>query len=381
LLLHVGASGTKSWQYRYRWHGKRLKLTLGQYPTTTILRAHQLARSAHAALEKGIDPRRANLAQRAVKAAVPEGGDDAHAIETLIAEYLTRYVAKRTRHPERAKERVKRLLEKELAAWRGRDARTITPREVVSLLDGIVDRGSPVMANRVAGTLSKVFKLGVQRAIVEANPVQVLLPPGGVERARTRALSDAELSALLTGLDEVFTHAPRTAAVIRLVLYTACRRSEIGLARWSHFDLDAGVWRVPPALSKTGVEYLNPLVPEAVAELKRLKFAARGSAYVFPAKNGGVEHPAHPLIVTRSLARNLSRWKKRGVASFTLHDLRRTVRTGLARLGVPPHIAERVLNHKARGIVATYDTHSYLDEKRDALQKWADHLKSIPAAQ
>ena len=126
------------------------------------------------------------------------------------------------------------------------------------------------MANRFAGTLSKLFKLGVQRAIVEASPVQILIPPGGFERPRDRVLSDEELTALLACLNDVFIHARRTAAAIRLILYTACRRSEIALAKWSHFRLDgdAPLWTVPEELSKTGVKYLIPLVPAAVAELR-----------------------------------------------------------------------------------------------------------------
>ena len=384
LLLHVAATGTKSWQFRYYWRGKRQKLTFGRYPTTGIRAARDSARAAREALAKGIDPRRAGIIKkgRATAIAAPAaspGADQAHTIETLIDEYLDHYVAKRGKDPESAKARVRHLLEKELKDWKGRDARTVTSREVIELLDDIVRRGSPVMANRFAATLSRVFKLGVQRAIVESNPVQLLIPPGGDEKPRDRVLSDAEIAALLGCLDDVFTHARRTAAVIRLILHTACRRSEIALAKWSHFRLDGDepLWTVPEELSKTNVRYLIPLVPAAVAELRRLRANARGSAYVFPAKWGGPDRQASPMILTRSLARNLDRLRKRGVKPFTLHDLRRTVRTGLARLKVEPHIAERVLNHAQRGVVRAYDLHEYEQEKRAALERWAEHLENL----
>ena len=388
LLLHVAETGTRSWQFRfYDRRGKRQKLTLGQYPAVGINAAHDTARRIREALAKGIDPKRAGIVGNRAAPPAPTVAEGAsteigHTIDTLIAEFLEHYVAKRGKNPAAAKERVGDLLRKELRPWAGRDARTIRPREVVELLDGIVRRGSPVMANRFAGTLAKLFKLGVQRAIVEASPVQLLIPPGGKERPRNRALSDDELAALLSSLDDVFTHARRTAAVIRLILYTACRRSEIALARWAHFKLDgdAPLWTVPEELSKTGIKYLIPLVPAAVAELRRLKVNAPGSGFVFPAKWAESDKAADPMILTRSLARNLTRLRKKGVKPFTLHDLRRTVRTGLARLRIEPHIAERVLNHAQRGVVKTYDLHQYEAEKRDALTRWAEHLASLTKA-
>jgi integrase len=82
-----------------------------------------------------------------------------------------------------------------------------------------------------------------------------------------------------------------------------------------------------------------------------------------------------PRLLTRSTARHLETFAEHKVGAFTLHDLRRTVRTGLAKLGIRPDIAERCLNHAQPGIIATYDTHQYLEEKRDALTQWADHLE------
>ena len=90
----------------------------------------------------------------------------------------------------------------------------------------------------------------------------------------------------------------------------------------------------------------------------------------------GAEH-IDPKQLSRSLAKCLERFEKRGIAQFTLHDLRRTCRTGLSRLKVEPHIAERVLNHVQPGIVGVYDRFAYLEEKRAALEKWAEHLKGL----
>jgi integrase len=118
-----------------------------------------------------------------------------------------------------------------------------------------------------------------------------------------------------------------------------------------------------------------PLTSVAVDLFERLKRMAGRSPWVFPAEAG--DSPMDPKLMTRSVARHLDSFAKHKVDAFTAHDLRRTVRTGLARLGVRPDIAERCLNHAQPGIVATYDVHQYLDEKRDALNKWAAHLESL----
>jgi integrase len=113
----------------------------------------------------------------------------------------------------------------------------------------------------------------------------------------------------------------------------------------------------------------------AAEELQRLKVMASGSRYVLPNADGS--GPIDPKYLTRSVARCLKRFKRHGVGAFTPHDLRRTGRTGLARLGVKVHVAERVLNHARERMEATYDVHDYIDEKREALEKWAKHLADI----
>jgi integrase len=120
-----------------------------------------------------------------------------------------------------------------------------------------------------------------------------------------------------------------------------------------------------------------PLTDWVVQEFRALKNLAEGSRWVLPTPNG--EYHIDPKQLTRSLAKCQARMKKLGIGAFTLHDLRRTCRTGLARLKIEPHIAERVLNHVQERIAGTYDRHEYLDEKRAALEKWAGHLRGLLA--
>jgi integrase len=161
---------------------------------------------------------------------------------------------------------------------------------------------------------------------------------------------------------------------INLLLLTGQRRGELGLASWKEIDFDSATWSIPGSRTKTGKPSLVPLSPWAVTELRALKKLAKDSPWVFP--NGGPT-PADPKQLTRNLARAQERFGKLGIEPFTLHDLRRTCRTGLARLKIQPHVAERVLNHAQEKIPGTYDVHDYLDEKREALEKWAEHLIEV----
>ena len=98
---------------------------------------------------------------------------------------------------------------------------------------------------------------------------------------------------------------------------------------------------------------------------------------MLPANVDDRDRPIDPKQLTRGVARCLERMGERGIDAFTLHDLRRTCRTGLSRLKVEPHIAERVLNHAQEKIAGTYDQWEYIEEKRDALDKWAAHLEGL----
>jgi integrase len=372
LQLRVAPTGVKSWHWRFYWHGSRARLVLGLWPKTSLAEAHEKAGAARDLLRRDIDPRRAGItsASRVRPEAPPAEGPPQHSVAHLAREYMSRHVKRQRRRPEY----VQRILDAEiLPRWGSRDARTIKPREVIELLDEIADR-APVMANRVAGILSQMFRFGIHRAIVEATPVLLLYRPGGKEKPRARVLSEEELRAFLRNLDDAcrFQRLPH---VLRVLLLTLQRRSELALAEWREFDFTAKTWTIPDAHAKTGKGHVLPLSDWAVGELLKLKVMAGSSRYVLPSSNQS--QPIDPKYITRGVARCLKRFKKHGVAAFTPHDLRRTGRTGLARLGVKVDIAERVLNHARERMEATYDVHDYVEEKRQALERWAKYLAGL----
>lgn len=379
LQLRVEPTGTKSWLFRFYWQGKRQRIALGTYPAVTLARAHKEAGKARDLLEHGIDPRRAEryVPGRHTPAADPSG-DDRHSVANLAREFMDRHVRPHRKHPEY----IQRILDIDvLPTWGGRDARTIRPREVVELLDGIVARGSRVMANRVAHTLSQMFRFGIHRQLVEASPVQLLYKPGGREKPRDRALSDQEITTLLAKLESVMgTRSPQLVHVIRILLLTGQRRGELGRARWRDLDLDAKepTWTIPAENSKTGEPHVVPLLPWAREEFLALRRYAGRSAYVLPDTEGAAA--ANPKLITRSVARYRKALEKLGIAAFTPHDLRRTCRTGMAKLSVLDEVAERLLNHVPLGMRGVYNRHRYATEMRAALQCWESYLLTLGKA-
>ena len=161
---------------------------------------------------------------------------------------------------------------------------------------------------------------------------------------------------------------------LRLLLLLGVRKAELVCAEWQEFDLGNGLWYLPASRSKTDSSLTIPLPDPALSWLKELQVRAAGSKWVFPARRTGSRKRGH--ISTDTLNVAITRIAS-GIDHFTIHDLRRTVRTQLAAIGVAPHIAERVLNHKLRGVAGVYDRYDYLSERREALNHWASVLDAI----
>lgn len=395
LVLRIAANGTKHWLFRFKLNGNGTRISLGAFPAVKLSEARALALEYRHLLERGIDPRTARRAHRRQPAShhafwkdsrmhahpstSPQTRDcsgrtsvqDKHSVSFLVYEYVEGFIRANRENPEY----VIRILEKDiLSEWASRDARTITPREVVELLDRIVQRGSPVMANRTASLLGQMFKYGIHRAIVDDSPVRLLFRPGGKEKSRRRVLSEMELIAFMNRLNDAcpsktYRHA------LTLLLLTLQRRSELVLAEWNEFDFDERTWRIPDSHAKNRQGHIVPLTDRAIAELQALRELAAGSRFVMPnlTKTG----PANPSLLTGYVARSLHRFRRIGIAAFTPHDLRRTARTELARIGIPSHVAERLLNHNKEPIEGTYNLYEYLAEKRLALERWEMRLSQL----
>jgi integrase len=158
----------------------------------------------------------------------------------------------------------------------------------------------------------------------------------------------------------------------------AVRKSELICARIEEFDLDGAAWHLPAQRTKTGVAIDIPLPHQAVAILRDLARLAEGSAWLLPARKMQTRMIPHIDLNTlgAALAKHI-RPLMGGSEPFTVHDFRRTARTHLEALGVAPHVAERCLNHKVKGVEGIYNRHDYFTERKAGLQTWADLLTDL----
>lgn len=370
LTFTLSAKGTAAWVFRFRMGGKQRELTIGTYPTISLKEARRLATEARAKVQQGVDVAREKQARKIELAA-------AGTVKQLCGEYFARTVEGRVKRPDIIKEMLDRDLIPRLGNLRIAE---VKPLDVDGMIRAIVDRGAPVMANRVLATTKAVFDYAIRRHWITENPAAAFrrIDAGGEEKARTRALSEDELTRLLRAFRDSGPAFIGYALAVKLLLVTAVRVSELIEAPWTEFDLDAPepVWRLPASRIKTQRDFTIPLPVQAVEWLREIKRTSIASDYVFPARRRQGKPTMSPATLTWALAEI-----KHGLDHFTPHDLRRTARTCLARLGVAPHVAERCLNHKLPGINDTYDTHDYLAERRLALGAWAGLLERLDSDQ
>jgi len=370
LYLVVTERGAKSWALRYRHAGKPRKLTLGQYPALPLADVRELARQALIRVAKGEDP----AADKAVAAAAAKAEKEAEAIAIKdkfinVADlFRHRYMEPKNRS---ASESSRILAKVVVPVWGERSIHEISRRDVIELLDSIVDRGSPIMANRVLALVRKLFNWAIERGIIEASPVAGIKAPGK-EESRDRVLTDGELAEVLAAADKMGWP---FGAVVKLLVLTGQRRDEVSTMKWSDVDFGRSLWTIPAAIAKNNRIHEVPLTPAAVTVLSA---APRGSDLVFsttgrtPVSGFSRAKEKIDALVTENRGEPLPDWR--------LHDLRRTAASGMARLGVPPHVVEKLLNHSSgtiKGVAAVYNRHQYQDECRQAAELWARHVGGL----
>ncbi|CAN5158730.1 site-specific integrase [soil metagenome] len=367
LLVRVSPGGSKSFVYRYALAGRTRWLSLGTWPAMTLEQAHTAHAEAAERVRQGIDVAEA-------KGTARKREIEAGTVAELAEEFMARHVTRKRKRPDL----VRQILDANvLPEWGQRKAKHVTRRDAVLLLDEIVDRGSPIMANRTASIIKQMFAFGVDRGSLDGSPLVGLNPPGGEEPKRERVLTDDEIRAFWSKLDECGMQ-PELRHALRLLLLTGQRRVELALARWEHFAGD--VWTIPAELSKSSREHAVPLAAGALELLAEIRAVTGESEWLLPSprtaapRSGG---PIDPKALTRAVSRNRAKF---AIPAFTVHDLRRTCYTGLQSLGIDPQTVSRVVNHKSPGMQGTYGRYDFLPEKRQALALWAEYVADVVSA-
>lgn len=362
LRVRIGKGGAMTFILRKRAAGRMKNITVGRYgPRFGLGEARKKARALISDLEAG--------------KAAPTPQRRSQATSGTIRALMPQYLASKA-HLRSAKE-VERILTVYVLPTLGdRFADSVTRGEVTELIDSVAAT-APVQARGIHAQLSSFYTWALPRLDkLGSNPCRDAGRP--VKPApRDRVLTDDELRALWVAADAAGQ--PWQAAT-KLLILTGARRSEVFEANRAEINLKAKEWTVPAARSKNGSPHIIPLSDAAVAIIKAIP-AVEGSAKLFPARGNGENGPSgitkaqlrFRAAMDKALDRETSeRW--------TLHDIRRTVATGMQRLGVRFEVTEAVLNHVSGargGIAGVYQRHDWKAEKRKALNAWATMLERI----
>jgi integrase len=348
---------SKAWRIQYRVNRQQRSESLGDICKVSLDDARKTARARFAQIELGLDP--------AVDRAKAQA-------EAAAAKLTLGYVAERYLDARKAALRPATLRAAVYhfgALWkplRNRPIGDIKRTDVAARLGEIAKASGRVTAARARTNLSTMYTWAVREGLCEANPVTATNDPSEGIKSRERVLDDGELRAIWNACrDDDFGR------VVRLLILIGCRRSEIGGLRWSEIDLETAIMTIPGSRMK-GHKPLELTLPPAALDILRSVPRRDGSDYVFGRYGGGFVGWSYPLS---TLNLRIAEAEGRPLASWSLHDVRRTVRSGLGRLGIRPDIAEAVIGH-ARGtaVERIYDRYSYRGEIAAALARWADHV-------
>jgi integrase len=354
--VKVTPKGRKVFIVLYRAGGARSRLrkyTIGPYGRVTLHQARAAALKIFAARTEGRDL--AAEKQQARRRLVADRVGD------LVELYICEHVSK-----NRSAREISRLLRREvIPKWGTRSVHEIGKRQLIELVSQITARGTPSAANKLLKVVKTFFAWCVGRAILDISPAKGLVAPAR-ETARDRVLDDDELARIIRAARRIDNP---YGGIVELLALTGQRREGVAGLTWNELDLANQTWILPASRTKNSRPHIVHLSKEAIAVLTR---RSRPGKFVFSLS--GVK-PFQSFSAAKRELDELS-----GVGGWRLHDLRRTCVSGMARLGVAPHVADKILNHQSgtiSGVAAVYQRHEFLAERKDALERWGAHVAAL----
>jgi integrase len=342
MLYRAGGAGSKLRKY-----------TIGPYGRVTLHQARVAAQKVFAAKLEGRDP--AAEKREARRRLV------ADRVEDLLESFITQRLAR-----NRSAGEIARLLRREVGRpWTGRSIHEISKRDVVEVVAAIEQRGAPVAANKTLKSLKTFLRWCVGQAVLDQSPAEGV-PLPAKEVTRDRVLNDQELAQVVLAARKM---GGPYSGIVEFLALTGQRREEVARMKWNELDLAQRVWTIPKSRTKNAKEHVVHLSEQSIAVLKR---ADKKEPFVFSLLG------AKPFQQFSKGKRKLDQLS--GVTEWRLHDLRRTCVSGMARLGIAPHVADKILNHQAgtiSGVAAVYQRHEFLSERREALDRWGAHIGAI----
>jgi integrase len=373
--VKITPKGRKVFMVQYRPAGSignARKFTIGTHGEFAVEQARRKAHEVIAAKARGEDPQQVKRHEK-------------RRIATdRFTDVLDRFIEQHVMQTRSAQE-TERLLRREFAArWRSKSVHDVRKADIIEILDGIMERGSPVMANRTLAAIRKFFNWCISKAISDASPCAGVTAFWN-ESARDRVLTDDELRlVILAARRDGFPFG----SIVEMLALTGQRREETARVAWAQIDLKNAVWTIPSENAKNGKAHsvhLSEAAQHLIAhapELGELAFSTDGKT-VFQGWSRAVRRLKTMMIEIQtedSERQGGSAQKVKPIPDWRLHDLRRTVVSGMASLKVAPHVADKILNHKSgviSGVAAVYQRHEFLEDRKIALTIWANHVAQL----
>lgn len=379
--VRVSDTGRRTFILVGRFPGSRnpTRRALGEYGALTLEKARGKARDWLALIRQGKDPKAEEQRQQAA-ALRQQANTFAMVAEDFIRDKLS---------TERKGVEVARDIRREfMPAWGKRPITEISAADVRELVKAVKARGAPYQAHNVLGYARRLFGWAIDQQAygIEASPCDRLKPKAiiGEKRARTRTLSDDEIRAFWRSASRTpYPYGP----LCRLLLLVGQRHNEVAKSTRREFAPNGSLWAIGAERFKSDASHLVPLTVDARAVLAELPTFDKGDylfSTTFGAKPTAISDKVKRRLDARMLRTLKAMARRRGedparveLKPWVIHDLRRTLRTHLAALRTPDHIAEMVIGHGRRGIQRVYDQHRYVEEMREALTLWAARLRDI----
>jgi integrase len=361
--LRISERGTKTWVAMYRVDDERNPakkkqrfLTIGPHPAIGLGKARELCRDALKKAGQGTDPIEEEKKERAKRASI-------YLVDEAVDQFIKRYAKRQNRSWQQSERILSTYL---IPKFGDRPLPSISPQDINAILDDLMDADMPYMANRTLAQVRKFFNwCKNNRHWIEFNPTDGIDPPGK-EEPRDRVLEKKEIAAVWNGCDQLgWPFGP----LIRLLLLTGQRRDEVARMKWEDLDFETRVWTLPKKETKSDRLHAVPLSRTAVDILQALP---RNGEFVL-STNGKT-----PISGFGNAKARLDKICE--ISDWRIHDLRRTVASGMAEIAIAPHVIEKILNHSTgqiSGVAAIYNRHAYLQEKTEALNAWANALGAI----
>ncbi|KHK93555.1 tyrosine-type recombinase/integrase [Novosphingobium malaysiense] len=376
VLVHTPA-GYTSYALIYRVGGKRKKLTLGNTRMLTLAQARKLAGQFRTSVETGGDPHGEKLEKRRQEEEQRRQEEEKArlGVERMWETYMHLVGSQLRSRGEKD-----RIFRKYLLPYvQGLCVTEITKNHALAAIDALVARDRRPMADKARQEGAAFFEWLIERDHVDRNVFARIRKTKNSKSIRTRVLTDEEIRAVWIG-SEPEGH---WACWIKLLILTGCRNMEVRGARWSEIDFERRLWTIPGERYKNGrphTVYLTDPMIKLWHEVPRF----RSSDLVFPALGNMCQPMSGDQKVKDRIDKRMREIIKNAGGkepeNWCAHDFRRTIATGLQRLGFRPDIADQVIGHVGstrRGAGVHYLHYGYDEERKEALQAWTDHVMNV----